>query len=90
MKVVSGSVAECTPLQARSINKVEIKLRGVDKDVEVITLPETGRVKGIIIESAIYQSEKGKVEVILISNLNKDIILIQGTQIGFPSVPSSS
>ena len=83
MKVVSGSVAECTPLQARTINKVEIKLRGIDEDAEVMTLPETGRLKDVIIESAIYKSEKGKVEVILINNLNKDIILKQGTQIGF-------
>ncbi|RUM30764.1 MAG: hypothetical protein DSY42_03950 [Aquifex sp.] len=63
LKVVSGSVAECTLLQAMSINKVKVELKGIKGDAPVIVLAETSRVKGIQMEAGIYSSVKGKLEI---------------------------
>ncbi len=37
-KVVSGSVTECTLLQAMSINKVKLELKGMKRDAPVMSL----------------------------------------------------
>jgi len=82
LKIVPGYVADCTLLQSMSINKVTLELKGVRKNTEVIALPETMRMKGVYLDSAVYNTELGKVDILLLSLLNKDITLKAGTQIG--------
>ena len=45
LEIASGHVIECTLLQSMTISKVKLELKGVKEDIEVITLPETARVK---------------------------------------------
>ncbi len=73
LRIVSGSVIESTLLQAMSINKVEVELKGIKRDVSVIALVETSRVKGVHVEARIYNAPKGKLEIFLTSTINKDI-----------------
>ncbi len=82
LKIASGHVIECALLRSMSISKVKLELKGVKKDVEVISLPETSRVRGIKVDSAAYQTERGRLEILVTSTLNKDITLEKGTQIG--------
>lgn len=82
LQTASGHVIECTLLPSMTVSKVKLELKGVKKDVEVITLPETARVRGIQVDSAVYVAEKGRVEILVTSTLNKDITLKKGTQIG--------
>ncbi len=72
----------CVLLQTMSVNKVKVELMGIKRDVPVIALAETSRVKGVHFQARIYNSVKGKFEIFLISTVNKDIILKKGVQIG--------
>ncbi len=83
LRIVSGSVIESTLLQAMSINKVEVELKGIKRDVSVIALAETSRVKGVYVEAGIYNAPKGKLEIFLTSTINKDISLKKGVEISF-------
>ncbi len=65
-----------------TISKVKLELKGVNKDIDVIPLPEAVRVRGIQIDSSLYKTEGGKVEVLVTSTLNKDTMLNKGTQLG--------
>ncbi len=65
-----------------AINKVKIQLKGVKNNSEVITMPESVRIKGTCLESAVYESSNGKLEILVTSTLNKDMSLRKGTQMG--------
>ncbi len=80
--LTTGHVTGSTLLQSMSVTKVTVKLRGVKSDREVISLPESTKLKGCYLDSAVYMSPDGSVDVLLASTLNKDIILKPGTQIG--------
>ncbi len=82
LKVVSGSVTKCTLLQAMSINKVKVELKGIKRNAPVIALAERSRVKGIQMETGIYSSIKGRLEIFLTSTVHKDTTLKKGTQLG--------
>ncbi len=53
LKIVSGSVTECTLLQAQSICKVKVSLNGISDHVTAIALSESSRVRGINLESGL-------------------------------------
>lgn len=78
-----SSAAECMLLQSMAINKLKMELKGGKDGTEVITLPETMRVTGVKMYSAVHRSENGKVGVLLINTPNKNMTLNQGTQIRF-------
>ena len=58
------------------------KVKGVKQRAEVITMPESMKIKEIQLDSAMYRSENKKVEILLVSTLNKNISLKPGTQVG--------
>ncbi len=64
-----------------SVNKVEVELKGIKRDVSVIALAETCRVKGVHAEAGIYNAPKGKLEIFLTSTINKDITLKKEVEI---------
>ena len=82
MQIVPGYVIGSTLLHSMSINKVKLELKGVKQNVEVIAIPESMRNKGVQLDSAVYCLESGKVEILIVSTLNKNITLKLGTQIG--------
>ncbi len=82
LKVVPGYVTECTLLQSVAIKNLKIHLKGVKNNSEVINIPESVRIKGTCLESAVYKSSNGKLELLITSTLNKDVSLRKGTQIG--------
>ena len=65
-----------------SVNRVTVKLKGVTSDQEIISLPETMKLKGCYLESAVFMSYDGTVDVLVTNTLNKDLMLKPGTQIG--------
>ncbi len=77
--ICNGYAVECILLQLVTINKVKLELKSVNKDIEVISLPETVRVRGMEIDSGLYKREGGKVEVLVTSTLNKDTMMKKGT-----------
>lgn len=80
--LTSGHVTGSTLLHSMSVNRVTVKLKGVTSDKEIISLPETTRLKGCYLDSAVYMSYDGTVDVLVANTLNENIILKPGTQIG--------
>ncbi len=78
LRGVPGFVTECALLQSMAINKVKIQLKGVKNNIEVITIPGSVRIKGTCLESAVYESSNGKLEILVTSTLNKDVSLRKG------------
>ncbi len=76
------SVLDHLLLQAMSITKVKVELKGIKRDAPVIALADTSRVKGIQMEAGTYSSIKGRLEIFLTSTVNTDITLKKGTQLG--------
>ena len=82
LEIVPGSVTESTLLQAQSICRVKVQLKGKRDHVVAIALPESSRVRGITLECGLYNTHKGKSEVIISNTLHTDITLRKGTQLG--------
>ena len=82
LEIVSGSVTTSTMLQAQSICKVQVKLKGVRDHKTAITLSESSRVNGIHLDNGLYNVHKGKTEVFVSNTLHTDIILKKGTALG--------
>ena len=82
MLLATGYVAGSTLLHSMTVNKVKVVLKGVKTTREIIALPETSKLKGCYLDSAVYMSHDGTVDVLLANTLNKDIILKPGTQVG--------
>ena len=80
--LTTGHVTGSTLLHSMSVNKVTVKLKGVTSAREIISLPETTKLKGCYLESAVYMSNDGTVNVLLVNTLNKNLMLKSGTQIG--------
>ena len=83
MQIVPGYVIGSTLLHFMSINKVKLELKGVKQNVEVIAIPESMRIKG---DTAwfccVLFRKRKKIEILIVSTLNKNITLKPGTQIG--------
>ena len=62
-------------LQAQSICKVKIKLKGISEHTTAIALTESSRVRGVNLESGLYNIRKGKSKVFINNVLQTDIIL---------------
>lgn len=62
-----------------AISKETVELKTVKDGTEAIASLETMMVKGAQMDSFAYKSENRKVEALLISTLNKNLILKQGT-----------
>ncbi len=60
-KIVSGSVTESTLLQAQSICKVEVSLKGISDHVTAIALSESSLVRGINLENGLYHTNRGSI-----------------------------
>ena len=82
LEIVSGSVIESTLLQAQSICKVKVRLKGVRDHPTAIALSESSRVRGINLENGLYNTHKGKSEVFVTNTLPTDITLRKGTELG--------
>ena len=48
-----------------SVTKVTVKLKGVTRNRGIISLPETTKVKGCYLDSAVYMSRDGTVDVLV-------------------------
>lgn len=77
MMVVPGYVVEYTLFESVTSNKVKLELMNAKDGIEGIALPETIRVKGVWMDSSVCRTDKGKVEVMLISASNKNTTLKQ-------------
>ena len=62
--LTTGHVTGSTLLQSMSVTKVTVKLRGVNSNREVISLPEFTKLKGCYLDSAVYMSYDGTVDVL--------------------------
>ncbi len=62
LQIVSGSVTESTLLQAQSICKVKVSLKGISDLVTAIALSESSPVRGINLENGLYHKNRGKSE----------------------------
>ncbi len=82
LEIVSGSANESTLLLAQSICKVKVNLKGISDHVTAIALTESSRVRGINLESGLYQPHKGKLEVFVINTLPGDVSIKKGTELG--------
>ncbi len=82
LQIVSGSVTESTLLQAQSICKVKVNLKGMSDHVTAIALSESSRVRGINLENGLYHTSKGKSEVFVINTLHTDVPIKKGTELG--------
>ncbi len=82
LKIVSGSVTESTLLQAQSIYKVKVSLKGISEPMSAITKSESSRVRGISLENALYHTNRGKTEVFVINTLHADLPIKKGTELG--------
>ncbi len=56
LEIISGSVTESTLLQAQSICKVKVKLKGISDHVTAIALSESLHVRGITLENGLYNT----------------------------------
>ncbi len=56
LKIVSGSVTESTLLQAQSIFKVKVSLKGISDHLTATALSESSRVRGITLENDLYHT----------------------------------
>ncbi len=82
LQIVSGSVTESTLLQALSICKVKVSLKGISDHVTAIALSESSRVRGINLDNGLYHKNKGKFEVFVINTLHTDVPIKKGTELG--------
>ncbi len=69
-------------LQAQSICKVKVNLKGISDHVTAIALSESSRVRGINLENGLYQTHKGRSEVFVINTLHRDVSIKKGTELG--------
>ncbi len=81
LKVVSGSVTKSTLLQAQSICKVKVSLKGISEPMTAIVLSESSRVRGINLENGLYHTNRGKTEVFVIIKLHTDVPIKKGTDL---------
>ncbi len=82
LKIVSGYVTESTLLQAQSICKVKVSLKGISEPTLAIPLAEWSRVRGINLENGLYHTNRGKTEVFVINTLHTDVPIKKGTELG--------
>ncbi len=82
LHIVSGSVTESKLLQAQSICKVKVQLKGIRDHPTAIALSESSRVRGINLENGLYNNHNGKSEVFVSNTLHTDIFLKEGTELG--------
>ncbi len=82
LQIVSGSVTESTLLQAQSICKVKVSLKGISDHVTATALSESSRVRGINLENGLYHTNRGKLELFVINTLHTDVPIKKGTELG--------
>ncbi len=82
LKIVSGSVTESTLLQAQSICKVKVSVKGISEPMCAIVLSESSRVREINLENDLYHTDRGKTEVFVINTLHTDVAIKKGTELG--------
>ena len=80
-ETIAGFLTESTRLDSQSVSRVTLNLKGVQDGTEVLVIPETLKIKGVICESAVYTCQNEKVEIVLINALKKSRRLMIGTYI---------
>ena len=81
VQIRPGFIVESTLLYPQEICKVKLKVKGLKKGQEIISLSHSVRIKGVQLDAALYLPKEGLVEVMLINTLNRELNLKPGTHV---------